>query len=487
MIRHVGSTASMALLVSLAACGGGTTGDSGGGGLDHGAGAGDAAPSPSRGDSGFGVDGGLSISIAQSSIQRDPPSMIAPSALDAAVTANNAFAVDLYARVRASASPGNLLTSPLSASLALTMAYAGAKGTTATQMATALHFGAGAASIFDGQNALSAALASRAAAALANDTAMASEHDETAPSPSDYQLQIVNAVWGDQSYTWERPFLDVLAKSYGTGVYLQDFVHQWDPARLAINAWVSSATNDKINDLLPGGSLDDTTRMVLVNAIHLKLPWQNAFAPGATAAATFTRSDGTTVSTSFMNQDQQYPYVDDGNAQVVGLPLANGQLEIVIALPHGDLATYEEALATGAAPLAVPSGSEDVQLSVPKVTFTSPTFSLADMLKAMGMPLAFDKVQADLTGLCAVPPNKEHLYIADVLQKAMLGMEETGVEAAAATAVVVGATGSLVGPPPPPPIPMVVNRPFVVSIVDVPTGAVLFLGHITDPTDMGSP
>ncbi len=187
------------------------------------------------------------------------------------------------------------------------------------------------------------------------------------------------------------------------------------------------------------------------------------------------------------DQDQQYPYVDDGNAQVVGLPLANGQLEIVIALPHGDLATYEDALTTGAAPLAVPSGSEDVQLSVPKVTFTSPTFSLADMLKAMGMPLAFDKVQADLTGLCAVPPNKEHLYIKDVLQKAMLGMEETGVEAAAATAVIVGATRSVVGPTPPPPIPMVVNRPFVVSIVDVPTGAVLFLGHITDPTDMGSP
>jgi serine protease inhibitor len=69
----------------------------------------------------------------------------------------------------------------------------------------------------------------------------------------------------------------------------------------------------------------------------------------------------------------------------------------------------------------------------------------------------------------------------------MLGMEETGVEAAAATAVIVGETKSVVGPAPPPPIPMVVNRPFVVSIVDVPTGAVLFLGHITDPTDMGSP
>ncbi len=88
-------------------------------------------------------------------------------------------------------------------------------------------------------------------------------------------------MWGERTYAWQQPFLDVMAKSYGTGIYLEDFITQWDPARLAINAWVSTATDDKINDLLPSGSLDAATRMVLVDAIHLKLPWEIAFSATA--------------------------------------------------------------------------------------------------------------------------------------------------------------------------------------------------------------
>ena len=91
---------------------------------------------------------------------------------------------------------------------------------------------------------------------------------------------------------------------------------------------------------------------------------------------------------------------------------------------------------------------------------------------------------ADFQGLTADDPN---LYIGDVLQKTELGVMETGVEAAAATAVIVEASGASSGGPPPTPVPMVVNRPFLTAIVDVPTGAILFLGHIEDPTNVGSP
>jgi serpin B len=125
-----------------------------------------------------------------------------------------------------------------------------------------------------------------------------------------------------------------------------------------------------------------------------------------------------------------------------------------------------------------------VQLSVPKVSFTSPSFSLASALEAMGMPIAFDPTEADFTGLCTRPPDGDNLYISDVLQKAMIAMEETGVEAAAATAVIVDGDAA-VEENPPTPIPMIVNRPYVLSIVDVPTGAVLFVGHIVDPTEIG--
>jgi len=445
---------------------------------------GDAGPSP---DAEPTADAG-GIPIAESKLARTPASAVPIASLDGAVAANNAFALDLYSQARAKlqgAASSNVLTSPLSASLALTMTYAGANGQTATQMATALHYGSAAATIFEGQNSLSQALASRAPAALAADQQTASESGQPAPAPTDYQMQIVNSVWGEQTYAWEKPFLDVLASDYGTGVYLQDFVGEFAQARITINNWVSTETADKINDLLPLGSLDSSTAMVLVNAVHLKMPWASPFTASQTAPATFTRVDGSTVSPPFMNQTATYPYVDDGKAQIVGLPLSGGQLALVVALPHGDLATYEAGLAAGTDAVAEPTGTALVQLALPKFSFTSATFSLATALQAMGMPLAFNQGgPADFSGLAPVAPGK--LHISDVLQKAMVAVQENGVEAAAATAVILdGASGSTGSGPVP--VPVVVNRPFVLSIVDVPTGAVLFVGHIVDPTNLGSP
>jgi serpin B len=429
--------------------------------------------------------------MATANVQRDnPDSGSAQSALPGAVAANNAFAVDLYSHLLSQAAgPTNALTSPISASLALTMTYAGAVGPTATGMATALHFGAAASSIFDGQNALSAAIASRAATAFNQAQTIYQESlDQPAPSVSDYELTVVNSVWADLGYTWKLPFLSVLAQSYGTGVYLEDFINQPGQACQTINAWVSTETADKINNLIPPEDINSATAMVLVNAIHLKLPWAQAFYVPGTTTDPFTRADGTTVSASLMNETEVLPYVDDGQAQIVGLPLAGGQLAVVIALPHAGqtLAKYEAGLGVQSAALAQPPSRALVQLSVPKATFTSPSFSLAQALGAMGASQAFDAGTADFTGMSDVKP----LYIFDVVQKAMIAMQETGVEAAAATAVIMASSsgGSSSGASvPPTPIPMVVNRPYLLTVVDVPTGAILLLGHIEDPTDAGGP
>jgi serpin B len=489
-MRHscLASSSVLGFAILLAACGGngpssedpgngsGSTGQTSGG-----SGSGSSS-GPSASGPGVVVDG-QTVPVAKSTEVRDKAADVSASDLAGAVTSNNAFAVDLYGQLRTASASSNLLTSPLSASIALTMTYGGAEGTTATQMATALHLGSDASSVFAGQNALSQALASRAAAALANDQEAVAGSGQPAPSPSDYVLQVVNSVWGETGYPWKAPFLGILAADYGTGVYEEDFATSFDPARLLINDWVADETADKIENLLPEGSLTKQTRMVLVNAVHVKLPWQNPFDVSATAPASFTTGAGTTVSTPFMNQTTTFPYVDDGNAQIVGLPLANNQVAVVVALPHGDLATYEAGLTASSAGLAMPASQALVQLAVPKVSFTSPSFSLADALKTLGMPIAFDQQNANFQGIC-VPPDGQNLYISDVLQKAMIAMQETGVEAAAATAVIVGETDAAGGPTPTP-IPVVVNRPYVISIVDVPTGAVLFLGHITDPTATG--
>jgi serpin B len=428
-------------------------------------------------------DGASPVQVDQALSARIPASAISPGSLDAAVAANNAFAVGLYEQLDTDAGTTNLLTSPISASLALTIAYAGAQGPTATEMATALQLDPDAGSIFDGQNALTQALASRGAAALAAAEEVAAGGELPAPSATDYELEVVNSVWGQATYPWSAPFLNILATSYGTGVYLEDFVDQPGPATQAINAWVSAETADKINNLLPQGSIDSSTRIVLVNAIHLKLPWANPFKVAATATGTFTRGDGMTVSPSFMNQTLYSLYEDDGQAQIVGLPLSNNELWVVITLPHQgvSLATYEASLGPRSAALVGPSTGGYVAISLPKATFTSPTFSLRAALQAIGMIEAFVPGSADFLGLCP-PPDGLGLYVSDVLQKATIAMQESGVEAAAATAVIGG--DAVV---PPPPVPMTVDRPYLVAIVDMPTGAILFLGHIEDPTDSGGP
>jgi serpin B len=447
-MSHRRAFASAALALSLAACG-------------------SSSPSPAA----------ATVDEAKSSLARDPPSSLPDGGAGVAVVANNAFALDLYSRVRAgSASGGNVWTSPISASIALTMAYAGARGTTATEMAGALHFDPSATpSIFDAQNALTQALASRAPAALA-------AARPTADGGIDrYRLDIVNSVWGQKAYPWESSFLDIMARSYGTGIFLEDFVNAADPARLAINAWVSSATDGLINGLLPQGALDPMTRMVIVNAVSLELPWQQPFDASTTKSGTFTRGDGSTVTTDFMSQFYEFPYVDDGQAQILSMPLATGDVQVNFALPHGDLGTYESGLTPSSALLQYNGElGTFVDVAVPKMSFTAAPFSLTNALQAMGMKQAFD-AGADFTGLCANPPDGGHLFIKDVLQKASLDMFENGVEAAAATAVVFEDAAAAENP-----AVVHLNKPFVISIVDR-TGAVLFLGHVADPTDAGSP
>jgi serpin B len=415
-------------------------------------------------------------SLDQASVPRDPPSQ---SALAAAVSANNAFALGLYAQIAPTAAGGNLMSSPLSASLALTMTYAGAQGQTASEMASVLHLPAGN-SAFDGQNALSQALNGRAAAALADDRqATAGIAGGSTPDPTDYALDVVNSVWGQRTYTWATPFLDILARSYGTGVYVEDFAADPTGAMQTINDWVSSATADKIQNLLLPGSVDASTRLVLVNAVHLKLPWASPFQPSLTASGPFTRGDGSQVTAPFMHQGLLAAYAETDQAQVVSLPLAGNQLSVVFALPKADLASLIASLTPETWGAMTGTGTKDVVLSLPKFTFTSKSFSLADAVKTLGMKTAFDPANADFKGLCASPPDGHNLYIGDVLQKATMAVAEQGVEAAAATAVLIED-----GAAPASPLTVTVDHPFLVSIVDG-SGAIVFMGQIDDPTDTG--
>ena len=175
-----------------------------------------------------------------------------------ATRGNAALALDLYRQLRREG--GNLFFSPHSISLALAMTYAGARGTTATEMAETLHYTLPSERLHAAFNTLDQLLAQRGADAQGQDG-------------EGFRLTIANAVWGQTGFPFLEPFLDTLAEHYGAGMRLVDYEADAEAARRTINAWVSDETEERITELLGPGAVDAATRLVLTNAIYFSAAW----------------------------------------------------------------------------------------------------------------------------------------------------------------------------------------------------------------------
>ncbi|WP_164832874.1 serpin family protein, partial [Shigella sp. SHS-4] len=97
-----------------------------------------------------------------------------------------------------------------------------------------------------------------------------------------------------------RAFLTVLAKEYDAGMRTVDFRHDLESSRTLINHWTAQQTHERIPTILPPGSLDPATRLVLVNALYFKAPWLTPFEKVATTQQVFHRADGSRVAVPMM-------------------------------------------------------------------------------------------------------------------------------------------------------------------------------------------
>jgi serine protease inhibitor len=396
--------------------------------------------------------------VVQSNLSRDTSPNVSSADVDEVASGNTDFAFDLYQQI-APESAQNLFYSPYSISLALAMTYAGARGDTATQMASTLHFSLPPATLHPAFDKLDLELRSRA------------------DGGKGLTLNIADSLWGDQAIQFEHPFLDTLAVSYGAGLHVVDFQHATEAARGAINGWVSDETHDKIPNLIGEGALTPDTRLVLVNAIYFKASWQTQFDPTLTAPKAFTRLDGSTVQANEMSEATDLGYAEGSNYQAVEIPYQGGKTSMVVVLPApGQFTAVEDQLAGSfVRSLFNALSYNQVDLDLPKFTVHGETIDLKKELKALGMTDAFDG-SADFSGM--VDPSIAQIYLAHVLHQAFVKVDETGTEAAAATAVI-GNTGSAA----PVNVKTVnVDRPFLFMIRDVPTNSVLFAGRVLDPT-----
>jgi serpin B len=398
--------------------------------------------------------------VARSDLPRDISPTVPAADARTLLDGNNAFAFDFYRHVLGEG--GNLVFSPYSISLASAMLYGGAGGETASQIASTLHFTLPPDQFHPALNALSLDLARRPA------------QSKKVDSKNPMQLYIANAVWGQVDYPFEKPYLDLLAVNYGAGVRLLDFAAAPDSARQQINDWVDGETKGKIKDVMPPGSVDPATRMVLANAIYFKAAWQEAFVKKLTRDAPFTLLDGSQVQVPTMQTDGGIPVqVGSGDGyQALALPYKGDLAEMVIVLPdQGRFESFESTLDPARfAAILDELEPGNLTLFMPKFEFTV-DFDLKLVLSALGMPMAFDYTQADFSSIT----KSERLYAQQALHKAYILVNEEGTEAAAATFF-------LMAPASMPPNELHIDRPFIFIIRDVPTGTILFVGRVLDPS-----
>lgn len=394
------------------------------------------------------------VGIAQADV---PRASVARSDAKEAGAALEAFGLDLYRAL----SPGqtNLVFSPTSIALALAMARAGAQGQTAAEMDAVMH--ALASDDHAGWlNALDQALASRN---------RISTDDSGQELP--VTLRIANAPFAQEGMPLEAAYLETLAARYGAGLRLVDYASATEEARQAINAWVDKRTEQRIPELLVEGVLTPATRLTLVNAIYLKAPWQTPFFEGATEEGTFTRADGSTVEVPFMSTSASLPHASGDGWQAVEIPYLGGSLALTVILPD-DLADFEQGLTPdGLAAITSSLADTQVALTLPRFGIESKA-ELATILAALGMPTAFGDA-ADFSGITSA----EQLAISNVVHQANIDVDEEGTEAAAATAVVMRESAM-----PSDQVSVRLDRPFLFALRDVPTGAILFLGRVGDPS-----
>jgi serpin B len=392
-------------------------------------------------------------------VKSDVPQDSAPAATAAQVAAlgesNRAFGFELYRELGKSS--GNLFFSPQSISTALAMIYAGARTTTETEMRNTLHFGADQTLLHAAFNATGLALAQRK-------TQLAPMSEGTG-----FELTVVNQAWGDKQASFLDPYLDVLAKNYGAGLFLVDFAKAPDAARLLINNWVAEQTKDRIKDLLAAGSIDSNVLLVLTNAIYFKASWLSKFDPSKTQSGTFHAQAGDRP-VPMMKQVLEARYAQSADYQAVELPYVSPSVRMLVISPaQGRFDAVAQALGSTFDAIRVGLSTYTVTLAMPKLSFES-TPKLKPALQALGMNEAFTD-RADFSGL----DGKRDIFIFDVVHKAFVAIDEAGTEAAAATAVIAG-TVSLK-----PQATLTLDRPFIFVVYDEPTGALLFLGRFSDP------
>lgn len=380
-----------------------------------------------------------------------------PSTAGAAV---EAFGHDvLTSAMTVAESDDNVVVSPLSIAIALAMLEPGATGDARTQLRAVLRIDDPAA-WHASMNALEQALESRIAE-------LPSADDEQ--DPGEFVARIANAAFVQPGYPFLPEYLDVVGTNYGAVIEELEFSADQGAAADRINEFVADATDDHITDLVSAGDIRPETVLALVNALLLRASWQRQFDDADTVDDEFSRLDGSSVTLPFMHGSSDRSARGDG--WVAASKQLMGGVRLDVVLPdtgrfEGIGNTLPDVL--DEFDLNSTSGSE---LVMPRFE-TRVDVALTDVLVDLGLTAPFQ--EGNLLGIADDP----RLVLDKALHQAWVSFDETGIEAAAATVLLMFPVSA----PALEPVPVVLDRPFLFRIVDEDSGATLFSGRIMDPS-----
>jgi serine protease inhibitor len=159
-------------------------------------------------------------------------------------------------------------------------------------------------------------------------------------SSGDIALNSANKLFPNNDFELNKDFTDTLQKHFGAGIQQLNYKTDAIKSTETINTWVANETNNKIKDLIPQGTLDELTQLVLVNAIYFKGKWLNKFDEAETQSYDFNLLDGTYVSTPTMvlyNSKFKYnrsPLDGKIKATTCEFPYVGNNVSMLIVLPE---------------------------------------------------------------------------------------------------------------------------------------------------------
>lgn len=381
------------------------------------------------------------------------PWQVPPSQTPSFVTADYAaFGLGLFRQLADARPNDNVVVSPLSAGLAISMLANGAQGETLAGIERALATGMD----IEALNGTNAALAE-------------------ALRGGDVELAIANSLWARQGVPFQPAFLERNRRFYNAEIATVDFASA--EAARRINRWASANTNGRITRMVEDGPMAPDAVMYLMNAVYFKGRWQDEFRTSATRPMPFYATGGRTVQRPMMQRTGSYGYLRAEGFTGLRLPYRGGRFAMYVLLP--DQGSSVAALRARLTPTAWAEwmggfgATREVRVTMPKYRVNVES-GLNRPLQAMGMVDAFSQTAANFRGMLAAPG--ADAYVSEAKQKVFIEVNEEGTEAAAVTGIEMRTTSA-----PAEPLSFVVDRPFILAIRDDQTGALLFIGQMNDP------